>query len=224
MKRFFILSLLILCWEISEAQLFKIAGHEIGFVYLGPKVGTTFSKITNLDLSGLESNFRIGYQVGAVGEIGLTSKLSFQSEVVFTSKGIQNANSSLRMNYISIPLLAKLSFNFLGLSNVYATGGTYNNVKTNARFVFNDYGESVSEQYNVFDWGLSVGAGAAYDTKYGLLALDLRYDFGITEIDKASHSDGVRNTNQSLGVALTFKYDAVDLFMRLRKKRLNPDA
>lgn len=225
MKRLILPILLLLAFGTSYAQLFNIRGHEIGFAYVGPKVGTTFSKITNMDLYGTNVKTRTGYQLGAVGEIGITKSLSFETELVFTSKGIAYDNSAKRVNYISIPLLAKLSFKALGLSRVYATGGTYNNIRTNAKTVYHDLnGESWDEthHYTIIDWGLSLGAGGAYDTKYGLICLDLRYDLGVVDVDKTITE--ARNMNRSIGVALTFKYDAVDLFMRMRKKKIDPNT
>ncbi len=206
---------------VAKAQLFTIRGHEIGFAYLGPKVGTTFSTISNLDATGVNTKSRTGFQLGAVGEIGLTSMLSFETELTFISKGVATDFNTTRVNYLSIPLLAKLSFKALGLSRVYATGGTYNNVRTNAKVVYNDFNEPLTEHYTVLDWGLSVGAGAAYDTKYGLICLDLRYDLGIIDVDNITDQ---RNSNRTIGIALTFKYDAVDLFLRMRKNQADPSA
>ncbi|MFP4556160.1 MAG: porin family protein [Bacteroidales bacterium] len=225
MKRTYLVVISILLFSSSYAQLFTIAGQDIGFVYLGPKIGTNFSKISNMDQTGLDVTTRMGYQFGGVAELGLTNMLSFETELVFTSKGMSNDLSATRVNYLSIPLLAKFSFNMLGLSRVYATGGMYNNLRTNAKVVYQDvFGESFDEthHYTVIDWGLSVGAGAAYDIGYGLLCLDLRYDLGIVDVEKVIETE--KNRNRSLGIALTFKYDAVDLFLRLRKQKLEPEV
>jgi len=224
MRRILFSAIMLFIFGNASAQLFSIRGHEIGFAYLGPKVGTTFSTITNRDVLGTDTKTRTGFQIGAVGEIGLTQMLSFETELTFTSKGVADSLGARRVNYISIPFLAKLSFNALGLSRVYATGGTYNNIRTNAKMVYNDSDQTYNEShhYTIIDWGLSLGGGAAYDTKYGLLCLDLRYDMGVVDVEKIIETE--RNMNRSFGVALTFKYDAVDLFLRLRKKRLDPDA
>lgn len=223
MKRIYLVVLCTLLFNSAHAQLFTIAGQDIGFVYFGPKIGANFSKISNMDQTGLDVSNRLGYQFGGVAEFGLTNMLSFETELVFTSKGMSNDLSATRVNYLSIPLLAKVSFNMLGLSRVYAIGGTYNNIRTNARVVY-EFGESFSEteHFTVIDWGLSVGAGAAYDIGYGLLCLDLRYDLGIVDVEKVNVTE--KNRNRSFGIALTFKYDAVDLFLRLRKQKLEPDA
>ena len=225
MKRLFFLAIFIGIWGVSSAQLFTIAGQEVGFVYVGPKIGTNFSHITNV----ANSSTKTGFQIGAVGEIGLTNMLSFETELVLTSKGMSRPdfNSKERVNYLSIPLLAKLSFKALGLSRIYATGGMYNNVRINAKEIYS-FDENAhepyvtTERYSVVDWGLSIGGGAAYDTKYGLICLDLRYDLGIVDVTKDSFTTET-NRNSSFGLALTFKYDVVDLFLRLKQKRTDPD-
>ncbi|MDY0199768.1 MAG: porin family protein [Bacteroidales bacterium] len=224
MKRLCLLAFFVCTWGVSSAQLFTIAGQEIGFAYIGPKIGTNFSRITNMG----NASSKTGFQIGAVGEIGLTNMLSFETELVLTSKGMSTNFSKQRVNYLSIPLLAKLSFKVLGLSRVYATGGMYNNIRVNAKETYSDFNGpnesfSITDHYTVIDWGLSLGGGAAYDTKYGLLCLDLRYDLGVVDVTKDNFTTET-NRNGSLGVALAFKYDAVDLFLRLRKKRLDPDA
>lgn len=226
MKRLYLLAIFVCIWGVSSAQLFTIAGQEIGFVYIGPKIGTNFSRITNMENYAVNASSKTGFQIGAVGEIGLTNMLSFETELVLTSKGMTNEFSKQRVNYLSIPLLAKLSFKAFGLSRVYATGGMYNNLRVNAKNIYIDQPESFNQtqHYTVIDWGLSLGGGAAYDTKYGLLCLDLRYDLGVVDVEKTDFTAAESNRNRSLGVTLAFKYDAVDLFLRLRKKRLDPDA
>ncbi|MDD2549662.1 MAG: porin family protein [Bacteroidales bacterium] len=227
MKRLFFLTIFITIWGVSNAQLFTIAGQEVGFAYVGPKIGTNFSRITNMDNYAVNASSKTGFQIGAVGEIGLTNMLSFETELVLTSKGMSDEYSKQRVNYLSIPLLAKLSFKVLGLSRVYATGGMYNNVRINAKSIpIDGQGFDVThvntDHYTVIDWGLSIGGGAAYDTKYGLICLDLRYDLGIVDIGKDDYFNETHR-NSSLGVALTFKYDVVDLFLRLKQKRTDPD-
>ncbi len=34
-------------WMSSQAQLFSILGHDVGFIYLGPKIGTNISKFSH---------------------------------------------------------------------------------------------------------------------------------------------------------------------------------
>src|SRR6056297_2916841 len=102
MKRIYLLMICTLLLSSAHAQLFTIAGQDIGFVYFGPKIGANFSKISNMDQTGIDVSNRLGYQFGGVAEFGLTNMLSFETELVFTSKGMSTDLSATRVNYLSI--------------------------------------------------------------------------------------------------------------------------
>jgi len=214
----------LLIFNNSEAQLFKVFGHDVGFIYVGPKAGMSMSKITNSDYMGGNEKFKYGYDLGIVGEFGFTSRFSFSSEVNFISKGTKEEASgtttTLKVNYISIPLLAKLSFNVLGLKKVYAMGGTYQSVRTGGErktesVAFSETQPLDDAGWTKADWGMVLAAGAEYPTQYGIWALDIRYSQGFVDVHK---SDNVKNRNQSIGFTLIYKYDLVDLFFKLKKK------
>ena len=208
----------------SYAQLFKIAGHEVGFVYVGPKAGMNFASISNY---GADPERKVGYHLGVVGEIGLTSMLSLEGELLYNSKGVIDdqgvVKDKIKVNYLGIPLLATLSFDFIGLSKVYALGGAYANVRTggSATYEFESAGHSedprplTSDEWKRTEWGLVLGAGAEYDIKYGKIGLGLRYEQGVSKMNNVY--DNTRSSN--FGFSLTFKYDLVDLFFRLKTRR-----
>ncbi len=224
MKRLLFIALALLMFGSANAQLFKVFGHEVGFIYVGPKVGMSVSKISNWDATGVDNKFKFGYDLGIVGEFGFTSKFSINSEINFVSKGIKQEadgyESTLRVRYIGIPLLAKLSFSALGLKKIYAMGGTYQNIRTGGELKYESAGFSETQTiddagWTRADWGMVLAAGAEYPTDYGIWGLDLRYSQGFVDVHK---SDDVKNRNQSFGFILTYKYDVVDLFLRLRNK------
>ncbi|MBN1989952.1 MAG: PorT family protein [Bacteroidales bacterium] len=223
MKKILLVSLLVLILSPVSAQLFKIAGHEVGFVYVGPKAGMNFASISNY---GTSPERKVGYHLGVVGEIGLTSMLSLEGELLYNSKGVVNdlgfgTKEKIKVNYLGIPLLAKLSFDFVGLSKVYALGGAYANVRTGGSIAFEsdtfteDPLPLTSDEWKRTEWGLVLGAGAEYDIKYGKLGLGLRYEQGVSKMNNVY--DNTRSSN--FGFSLTFKYDLVDLFFRMKNKR-----
>lgn len=226
MKRIVVLSVFILLVTNSFAQLFTVFGREIGFFYAGPKVGMNFSQITNSSSEFVDVKNRVGYQFGAIGEIGLTQRFSFQGELTFISRGMKQesnwgtttSTSKLRVGYLGIPLLAKLSFKMLGLSKVYAMGGTYNNIRTGGAWVY-EGGETYpieSAGWTALDWGLSFGCGAEYKMDQGIIGLDLRYDLGVIDVHK---SDALRNMNRTFGFTLVYKFDMVDLLSKKRNDK-----
>ena len=225
MKKFLLASLFAIMLSPSYAQLFKIAGHDVGFVYVGPKAGMNFASISNY---GTSPERKVGYHLGVVGEIGLTSMLSLEGELLYNSKGVIDdlgggMQQNVKVNYLGIPLLAKLSFDFIGLSKVYALGGAYANVRTGGSVAFESatFSEDplplTSEEWKRTEWGLVLGAGAEYDIKYGKIGLGLRYEQGVSKVTKGALDNNNRSSN--FGFSLTFKYDLVDLFFRMKNKK-----
>lgn len=230
MKRLLFIVSFLLLFSNVDAQLFKVFGHDVGFIYVGPRVGMSASRISNWsDATGLENKSKYGYQFGIVGEFGITSRFSFETELNYMSRGMKQEaddfTSKIKVNYIGIPLLAKYSFGFLGLKKVYVKGGTYQDIRTGGEFIYESPTYSDTQPldnagWTRADWGLVLGAGAEYPVDYGIWGLDLRYSLGLVDVHK---SDAVSNKTQSLGVTLTFKYDLVDLFFKLKKKKTNND-
>jgi hypothetical protein len=226
MKKFLIISTLLLFSVATNAQLFNVFGHEVGFIYIGPKVGGTFSTISNFsDMSGNSTQYRMAYQLGAVGEFGFTSKFSFQTELLFYSRGtkMDAASSKIKMNYIGIPLLAKYAFKAFGLTKIYAMGGTFTDIRTKGVEEYAAVGAQpamtvdLPDGFKKYDWGLAFGAGAEYPTKSGIWALDFRYNLGLTDITDSSLGS-TKTKSRSFGLSLTYKLDLVDLFSKLKNR------
>lgn len=231
MKKLYLIALLIFMYGSSYSQLFKIGGQDVGFVYVGPKLGMNAAQISNwTTFTGTENSFRYGYQFGVVGELGFTNRFSVDGELTFISKGhrqtFDGGQTKYNVNYLGIPLLAKYSFKILGMSKVYAKGGTFANVRTGGTFSSElETGETFEETldpdgWRRVDWGLSIGAGAEFDSEYGVWGIDIRYDQSFFDVHK---SDPEKNRNRALALSVTYKYDLVDLMLRLRKKKIDPN-
>jgi len=232
MKKLLLIPLLFLFTISANAQLFKVFGHDIGFIYIGPKAGITYSTISNTsqmieNWGETTSKSQFGYQFGLVGEFGITSKLSFQTELELMKRETKvessMVNRNIKMNYIGIPLLLKFGFKYLGLSKIYVMGGTYYNIRTGGEVVEKDYtgftyNEPLGSNYKKYDWGLSIGAGAEYERKKGIWGVDLRYNLGMTDLTSYA-GENVKTRSRSFGFALTYKFDMVDMYFKLTKKK-----
>jgi len=221
MKRLLIIPVLLLFTLAANAQLFTVFGHEVGFIYAGPKVGGTFSTISNFsDMTGFDTKNRMAYQIGAVGEFGFTSKLSVETEVLFYSRGTQLADidGKIKMNYIGIPILAKYAFKAFGLTKVYATGGTFTDIRTGGEWSDQAVSSPLSSDFKKFDWGLSFGAGAEYPMDKGIWGLDFRYNVGMSDIHDAV-GESYKTRSRSFGFSLIYKFDLVDLFSQFKNRK-----
>lgn len=148
-----------------------------------------------------------GAQFGAVVNIGLSDRFSIQPELLYSQKGhkvrsyfiedddLEDMRAKLRMNYLEVPVLAKLSFGnkklqfFLtaGPSVGYWVSGrsewAYAGLEENKAYVFRkDYKHGLKE--NRLDVGANVGFGVAYPLGTGKLNLDVRYGLGLSDISK----------------------------------------
>ena len=221
MKKIISVAFLVILSFNVFAQLFTIAGREIGFFYAGPKIGMNFSKFSQWSYDDYEVKNRIGYQFGVVGDFGLTKRLSVQTELNFISKGTKGVNNGFteikRMPAIQIPVLAKYAFSFLGLKKVYANGGAYSTTRVGSGTRLYEGEDFTEDDYHWtrFDWGLSLGCGAEYPVDKGIWGIDLRYDLGFVDIYRQA-DENTKSRFRSLQFSLTYKFDMVDL---LSKKR-----
>jgi len=222
MKRLILIPVLLLFAMASNAQVFKIFGQDIGFVYVGPKAGATFSTISNFSdmFPGAKTTSRVGYQFGGVAEFGFTDKFSIQTELLFYSRGMkfEDVDAGAKMNYLGIPVLAKYAFKAFGLTKVYGMAGAYNDIRTKGEWYDQTGGTSaLGSGFKKYDWGFSFGCGAEYPSDYGIFGLDFRYNLGMSDL----HSGEVGNyktRSRSFGLSLTYKYDLTKLLPKNRKK------
>lgn len=223
MKKFLaILTILVANLYAANAQLFKVFGYDVGSIYFGPKVGMNFSKFSQWSYTDFEVKNRIGYQLGVVGDFGFTNRFSFLTELNFISKGAKGISGTFeetkRMPAIQIPLLAKYTFSLPRLKRVYANGGVYFTTRIGSGKVIYDDGKVYDDyHWTRFDWGFSAGCGAEYPTKDGIWGLDLRYDLGMVDIYRQM-DENTKSRFRSFQFALTYKFDMVDLYFKLRKK------
>jgi hypothetical protein len=75
-------------------------------VKLGVKAGANFS---DLNSNNIDTAMLVSYHFGALVEINVFKRLYLQPEALFSSQGAKiSGEEDLKLNYISVPLLAKL--------------------------------------------------------------------------------------------------------------------
>lgn len=231
MKKTLIISVLLIFTMAANAQLFTIFGQEIGFVYAGPKIGSVFSKISNADnsfsVAGDKVKNRIGLQFGFAGKFSFNPKFSIQPEITFYQKGVETENSlgtsKLKTGYIGIPILAKYALAKIGVVKIHIEGGAYSNVRTGGEM---EYTLAVNGQTSTsslsnagwrrMDYGFAVGGGFEYEQEKGIWVFDFRYDQSFVDVHK---SDPTFNSNRSIGFSVTYLFDFVDFYKRMKEKK-----
>jgi len=139
-----------------------------------------------------------GIQAGLSFQAGITPGFSLVSDLYFIRKGgkLETNNqlsfneSTLRFYTIELPILARFHFGKLymnaGPSIAYNLKGTskIDGLTTNLSFKNSEGG------FKRFDAGIQIGGGYMFQIKEKRLALDIRYNYGLTNI---SHSEEMYN-------------------------------
>lgn len=151
---------------------------------------------TNLNYGGPNSNLsdyrksNNGIQAGASFQAGITPFFSVVSEFYFMRKGgklkagnpLTNSESTLHLNTLELPVLARFHLGKFyvnaGPSFAYTLSGDWKINGKSTKLSFN----SSTEGYKHFDAGIQVGGGFEFPFKQRRVALDIRYNYGLTNI------------------------------------------
>lgn len=167
-------------------------------VRFGLKGGINYATLTADDTDGIDS--KIGLQVGALANFGLSDLISIQPEVLYSQKGAQVEDASdfkLKLNYIDVPVLVKVN-----AGGLFFEAGPQLGILASAKATDGDTDEDVKDNYNTVDFGYAVGLG--YQLETGPM-IGLRYNGGISNIIKdGPDDDKVRNSAFQLYVGYTF--------------------
>ncbi|ALO16746.1 hypothetical protein L21SP5_03131 [Salinivirga cyanobacteriivorans] len=232
MKKITFLMLAMVFVNLIHAQLFTIGNQEIGFVYIGPKIGMGGAWVSNLKIDNEETGTLFTYQFGVVGKFGVTNRLSIQPELIFSRKGSKVKSDEFDYegkrfaDYIGIPILAKLSFIKIGDFRLHGSGGIYSNVTLDQKSVyeysFETFEHSIEKEfYKKVDFGFSFGGGAEYELDYGLIVGEILIEHGAVDIytnDISTES----NRNTTVSFAATYLFDIIDLTSKSLKDKEAP--
>ena len=176
---------------------------------LGIKAGVNIASVSENQTNGVYTDYAkksvIGFQGGLTYDLGVSDMFSIQPELLFIQKGVKSTyilddanklESRYYYNYIEVPVLAKIKFYaadkastgfyfiagpYLGLAmgGKVATTVTALGVSTERSddFVFDN--SSASARAKRLDYGVAFGGGV----KINRLVLDLRYNFGLNNVN-----------------------------------------
>ncbi len=160
-------------------------------VEVGLKGGLCRAGIRGDGTEGWED--RDGFCGGGFLFLPLSDYFGLQAELLYVSKGAEykedwggaELKTTLDLAYLEIPLLARLTIP-TGISltpSIFA--GPVLGLKVKGDQKAESRGRSTSEEIEGLkstDLGLTLGGGLDFDTGYGKALVDLRYEFGLTEI------------------------------------------
>jgi hypothetical protein len=147
----------------------------------------------------------LGAQIGVSFQAGITPEFSLVSEFYFTTKGgklkannpLTTSSSKLLLYVFELPVLARFHFSDFhinaGPSIAYNFYGTRKIGDSSADLSFN----RSEEGFKRFDAGIQMGGGYTFHTKRKRITVDLRYNYGLTNI-----SYGQEMYNRSLIISV----------------------
>jgi hypothetical protein len=182
----------------------------------GIKGGVNFSNLYTKDVD--DQNVLTGYTIGVFTQVPLTNWVSFQPELLYTTKGAEleydnafvEGTGKFRLNYIEVPVLLKINltdhFNIhAGPYAAFLVNSKITNEDANGNINFED--EVDSNDLNKFDYGLAAGLGFDFDN-FGIGA---RYNYGLSTVGKERSFAGTTYTfpdskNSALSIYATIKF------------------
>lgn len=131
-----------------------------------------------------------GLQAGISLQSGITSGFSVVTELYFIRKGgklkdnnpLTTVPYNLRISTLELPVLARVHMGKFylnaGPSVTYNLGGKYTAGDVSDKISFGN----TADGFKRFEAGVQVGGGLAFPLKQKRIALDIRYNYGLTNI------------------------------------------
>lgn len=159
---------------------------------------------TNLNYGGSNSSLadykktNNGIQGGISFQAGITPAFSLVSEFYFMRKGgklkasnpLTTGESTLHLNTLELPVLARFH-----VGKFYMNAGPSIAYNLSGKSKVDDQSSKLSfrnsaDGFKRFDAGVQVGGGFQFPFKQKMIALDIRYNYGLTNIsyDKELHN------------------------------------
>ncbi len=159
----------ILLCALLVGAIFTVKAQES---HLGIKAGVNFSTLTGDGVEGLSN--KTGYHFGVTTELGLSDNFSIQPEVLYSTQGAESEDVDFDINYVNIPVLAKLYV----MRNFSLQGGP-------------QFGYVVGDDtgFDLKEYDLSGAVGA--ELKIKSLFLQARYNFGLSDVSDSGTKNAV---------------------------------
>lgn len=153
-------------------------------------------------------------------EIGIGESFAIQPEIMFVQKGtrfeenILGSNDKIerRISQIDIPILAKFKFLNTDAFQAYVAAGPVFGFALSGKTKAEALGISGEEDldfdeddYNRLETLVSAGGGIGIPIGFGVIVLDVRYLFGITDVDDSDEFK-VKNNGIQGGIGFMFSF------------------
>jgi hypothetical protein len=180
----------------------------------GLKAGLNISDISGPDT---DSDTRTGLTGGLAVYLNLPAlPIGIESGLYYSQKGSSYSESdefgdfdeTLKLDYIEVPVLARLNFPTPGPIGPHLVAGPYIGFNINAQAEGTEdgvtYDEDISDFINSTDIGLMFGAGLDFNIGVTSLNAQARYSIGLNNVYDFDTDDTYRNSVFSIVVGINF--------------------
>ena len=190
---------------IVAVLLVGSASAQSGIV-VGPKVGLNVTNISNID----DSKNKVSFQLGAFAELRMNDFFAIQPELIYSRQGFRYKYDGVkykeRVNYLNIPVLAKLYV----LEDLSVDLGPQLGFALNGKSVAKHGGTTVKDKnkdLNTVEVSFALGLSYNWDN----LMFSARYNIGLSNVmDKNKSWDEGNNKNHVFQLSVGYRFG--DLF------------
>ena len=189
----------------------------------GVKAGYNYSTLSGETSSISTIEGLSGFYIGGLVELPISNMLSIQPELIFSRQGvdlrqglknlsIRTDTSEIRLDYLNIPVMAKVNLGPIFLEGGVQFGFLVNKPKVDS-YIANVYLRNLldKDSYNSFDFGVGAGLGVKLNQHF---FVETRYTYSLTNVfdpnDKhfksslISNGDNFKNSVFSIGLGMKF--------------------
>lgn len=189
----------------------------------GVKAGYNYSTLSGETSSISTIEGLSGFYIGGLVELPISNMLSIQPELIFSRQGvdlrqglknlsIRTDTSEIRLDYLNIPVMAKVNLGPIFLEGGVQFGFLVNKPKVDS-YIANVYLRNLldKDSYNSFDFGVGAGLGVKLNQRF---FVETRYTYSLTNVfepnDKhfksslISDGDNFKNSVFSIGLGMKF--------------------
>ena len=164
---------------------------------LGIKGGLNVYTINNSDNS--KADPKIGFHLGLLGHIHIANQFALQPEINYSLQGAKStaAGNEMKLNlhYINVPVLLQYMFD----NGFRLQAGPQLGFLASANSELQNTDTDVKDNYETVEFGL--GVGVSYVNPKSNIGFDIRYNHGLSNINKNGNAN---NYNRGLQAGVFF--------------------
>jgi hypothetical protein len=194
------------------------------FKFIGGSFGLNLSKLNYKDdLQGYNFNYRNGIKLGLFTEYNLADLFLIHTEINYSMRGTEYGLDEIesfgltipkhkfiqKINYVEVPVLFEynLPINFYLKPKIFIGPEISFLLNAKIEYIEDDVSKNEIEEKDTFkstEYGIVMGVGTDYNIFLGKFIFDVRYYYGLSNINKVEGSKITSNTlSFNLGYAFS---------------------